>query len=238
MGEMMTILSIFILTLSLAYSANTQQKKSDREHDQLSGSVKTVRIEKAKLSNKDGKPVEERRILDRSWTYDKNGNLVREIIGRYHYLYSQDSKGNRLEKRNPNIIMGGSPEPTDFNNQVKAEDGSLFYKWIPKYDAQGNRIEELIYLGDRELLRKYTYTYDSNGRRIEGKLYNSKGSLTHKWVYNYEANGRIKELVEYEYGGSVASKRSYNYEFDSVGNWIKATISKLVTKKGQPCLEP
>ncbi len=234
----MRILTAFFIIAFLVHSTFSQQRKSDKEHDQLLGYVKTVRIEKAKLSNKDGKLIEGRRTQDKSWTYDKKGNIVDEIIGSSHRLYSYDSKGNRLEKRNPNIILGGNPEPTDFNNQVRADDGSLLYKWIPKYDPSGNRIEESISLGEREVLHKFVYTYNSHGQRIEVRYEDTKGSLIHRWVYNYDADGKIKEQLEYEGGNASISRRAYDYEFDSTGNWIKATTSKLVTKKGQSSVEP
>ena len=234
----MRILRTFFISLLLVNSASSQQPNSDKEHDQLLGPVKTVRIEKVKLVNKAGKLVEGKRTKDRSWHYDKNGNLIDEVIGSNHRLYSHDSKGNRLEKRNPNIIMGGAPDPTDFNNQVRADDGSLLYKWILKYDTQGNRTEEDIYLGDRELSTRYVYAYDVKGHRIETKRYDSQGSVTHRWVYNYDTDGKIKEQIEYEGGTPGISTRFYDYQFDSRGNWIKATISKLVKKKGLSSFEP
>lgn len=234
----MKTLTTFFVFLLLVNSASSQQRNSDKEHDQLFGPVKTVRIEKVKLSSKGGKLVEGKHRQDRNWSYDKNGNLIDEVIGGNHRLYSHDSKGNRLEKRNPKIIMGRPPDPSDFNNQMRTDDGSILHKWIPKYDTHGNRTEEEIYLGDRELLGRYVYVYDVKGHRIETKRYDSKASLSHRWVYNYDTDGKISEQIEYEGGTAGISTRFYGYQFDSRGNWIKATTSKLVKKKGQSSFEP
>src|SRR5262245_11071728 len=114
-----TILLIFVL----AHVTTAQQKKLDSEHDQLQGTVKSVRVESAKLSNKDGKWVEEKRSRERITFYDKQGNLTEENIGTQQRLYSNDRKGNRLEKRHSGLIMKGSPEPADFNGQAQADDG-------------------------------------------------------------------------------------------------------------------
>src|ERR671932_1081221 len=105
---------------------------SDREQDGLAGPVRRVKTETAKISVKNGKPVEGARAVLETTTYDQKGNRVDNayfleaggtLTGKEVYKY--DDKGNIVEMtlHNP--------------------DGSLLAKEVYAYefDAVGNWVK-------------------------------------------------------------------------------------------------
>jgi len=105
---------------------------SDREQDGLAGPVRRVKTETAKISVKNGKPVEAARAVLETTTYDQKGNRVDNayfleaggtLTGKEVYKY--DDKGNIVEMTLHN------------------EDGSLLSKEVYAYefDAVGNWVK-------------------------------------------------------------------------------------------------
>src|ERR1044071_2239401 len=105
---------------------------SDREQDGLSGPVRRVKTETAKIAVKNGKPVEGTRAVLETTTYDQKGNRVDNayfleaggtLTGKEVYKY--DDKGNIVEMTLHN------------------EDGSLLAKEVYSYefDAVGNWVK-------------------------------------------------------------------------------------------------
>jgi TonB family protein len=114
---------------ALRKAATSNATSSDREQDGLSGPVRRVRLESAKIVVKDGKPIEGSREVRGTTTYDVNGRKIdtvaRPVEGsapsgkeQYHY----DDKGNITE-----MIVRGN-------------DGSILSKEIYQYefDELGN----------------------------------------------------------------------------------------------------
>jgi len=105
---------------------------SDREQDGLAGPVRRVKTETAKISVKNGKPVEGARAVLETTTYDQKGNRVDNayfleaggtLTGKEVYKY--DDKGNIIEMTLHN------------------DDGSLLAKEVYTYefDAVGNWVK-------------------------------------------------------------------------------------------------
>lgn len=165
-------------------------------------------------------------------------------------LYVSDKSGNQIEQA------------------VHDKEGNIKFKFIHAYDADGNRVETKSYLHDGTLRSKAVYAYDSkrnmtsssftdctsqqdckleytavNSYNLKGKLteatiYKADGMLDERRVYTYNANADEQEKTVYNSDGSVREKETYAYEYDSVGNWIKRTITKAVSKDGKLKLEP
>ena len=105
------IFAVIFLTISIvAPSALGQQLRvanaelSDREKDGFTGSVRRVKVESAKVTVKEGKPVEGQRVVRAITTYDMNGRRIDTVAhpvqvntpsGREQYRY--DAKGNIVE---------------------------------------------------------------------------------------------------------------------------------------------
>ncbi|HWT02082.1 MAG TPA: TonB family protein [Pyrinomonadaceae bacterium] len=86
------------------YAASVSATDTDRDRDGLSGPVRRVRTETAKLSNKGGKPAEGPRAVLESVAYDIKGNKTENayfpvpgaaLTGKEVYKY--DDKGNIME---------------------------------------------------------------------------------------------------------------------------------------------
>jgi hypothetical protein len=224
------------LVCILAVFAQTR-KKTDVQHDGFNGGVRTVLTENAKLSLKQGQLVESSRRFSSKWSYDIEGRLIEErTLGSYR-TYRYDQNGNRYEARS--IHPGKSPvNLDDFHyQQEKSTDGSSLYRWIAKYDASGNRIEETVFTGVREPHSQLLYRYDNQGRRIE-VIRQALGAPIDRVVYVYDAAGRLEEKMQYDDGRTTPSERTHSFEFDSTGNWVKSTISKPRKRSGKVSLEP
>jgi hypothetical protein len=214
-----------------------QTKRSDVEHDGFKGRVRTVLVESAKLSNKNGKLTEGRRKFHSKWSYDSRGVLVEEEIKGSRRLYRYDTDGNRYEKRSSSW-MAGPPSTEDFRNQQdRAADGSWLFKWVCKHDSDGNRIEETIYSGAREPHSRFSYRYDDKGRRAEVS-HEAQGSTTKRFTYAYNEAGQIRERLEFSGSDTVAGRRQQDFEFDSSGNWVKSTTFASRKKAGKKQFEP
>lgn len=249
MSEMMKK-QILLLTLCLLLSAPqvaAQNRKTDTEHEGLIGSVKTIRVEKAKVLNDADASVEKKRVFSQVTTYDLRGNMTEERDSGpapYH-LYSYDDKGDRLEKNARTPITTGPPTTADWG--FLSNVSTSLYRWVFKHDTRGNRVEAKIYRrvfgrsDDHRLLsdtQKIIYRYDDKDRRVETASYDSRDRLLQKWIYTYEDSPNPTQRDEYKSDGSLAIKESYSYEYDERGNWIKRVTSKLPSKSGESQLEP
>ena len=143
---------------------------------------------------------------------------------------------NRYEKRSRGRLEG-PPTTQDFSSrQEKAADGSRLFKWVPKYDSAGNRIEETIFTGAAERWARFVYKYDDAGRRV-GVTYEPHGSSAERFTYAYDDTGRIQEKLEYKDRDALASRRQQDFEFDSTGNWKKSTTFVHRKKGGKEYFE-
>jgi YD repeat-containing protein len=211
----------FVLVGVLAGQSLAQQKKSDLEHAGLLGKVKTIKVEEAKLSNKDGKRVEGKRAQLETLNYGENGMLTKSVRidkdQRNDFFYNYDSNGNRLE-----LIRNSTT-----SWRVKTEF---------KYDGNGNRVEE-VQTGDDGLVGKTSYVYDTKGRVTEARSFNKQGMYARR-TYTYAADANPIQEAEYDPKGALVGKQTYSYELDSAGNWTKRITSAQGTSNGKQVIEP
>jgi hypothetical protein len=106
----------------------------------------------------------------------------------------------------------------------ETQKGGLEYKYIYKYDTNGNQIEVNGYsnipgiIDGRE--RKTIYKYDTNGNKIEESWYDPDGSLSLITIFKYDSRGNQIEANCYNSDGSLLISRS-TYKYDSRGNKIE-----------------
>jgi hypothetical protein len=235
------VLICLIVTCSAA-----AQKKTDRENDRLIGPVKSVRVETAKLVNKSERWIERGRELERVISYDSQGNMTKQTIytdrptvTEIEYRYDKD--GNRSE----NILSEGPPGASSSLGIGRTDGGGArgdgdrrvasSVRRVFKHDADGNRIEETMYrsrgTSGRIISGIFNHIYDQKQQRIETTL-SDPALVVNKWVHTYDDKGNVLETAKYTRGGYLLIKESYMfYEFDSRGNWIKKTSSKLEDRK-------
>ncbi len=245
MQKQVAVLTSCWLLAALPVAA--QNRKTDKEHEGLFGSVKSVRVEKAKVLNNSGASVEQKRVFSQETAYDLRGNMTeeRDSSPAPYHLYSYDSKGDRLEKNARTPITTGPPTTADWG--FLSNVSTTLYRWVFKHDTRGNRIEAKKYRrmfgrsDDHRFLsdtQKVTYRYEDNDRRVETASYDSRDRLLQKWVYIYDSSPTPTQRDEYKSDGSLAGKEFYTYEYDDRGNWIKRVTSKLSTKNGNSQVEP
>lgn len=248
---------VAVLLLLLLTGSVSAQKKSDLEHDRLIGPVKILRVETAKLVSKSGIWLEKGRNLQWVIHYDPKGNMTKEVIHldsprRTEINYHYDKDGNRSES----INMEGSLRPLThrvYGVERRVNIGSgggdqiRLVRRTFKHDADGRRVEEVIYgnnndrsttiYGGRAISGIYKFTYDPKGQMIE-ITYSEAGVVLNKWVNTYDDSGNVTEMAKYSEVGRLLLKESYKYEFDSTGNWIKRTTSKWKERGSKSYFEP
>lgn len=105
--------------------------------------------------------------------------------------------------------------------------GSFVFRWVSKYDMNGNEIESIKYWPQGGIASRFTYKYDNYRNIIEEKRFYSDNSFsTTKYIYKYDNLGRITENTEYQDLGTssfyVSEKRKYKYNV--YGNIIEELI--------------
>ena len=66
------------------------------------------------------------------------------------------------------------------------------------FNNVGDVIEYAYYNSDGSLYSKYISKYDSSGNKIEYARYNSDGSLNWKYIYKYDSSRNIIEVTGYK----------------------------------------
>lgn len=218
---MKNVIIALILCMAVVPVGDAQQKKTDAEYAGLVGRVKSVKVEEAKLVNKDGKRVEGKKTQIEIQNYNDKGALTKAVqfdAGRAtDYFYSYDASGNRLEFSR--TMFGENRLKTQF-----------------AYDANGNRVEE-TQTGDGGLVNKIVCVFDTKGRTVEKKIFNKQGLFARR-AYAYGEDANPTNEAEYDAKGTLVGQQSYTYELDSTGNWIKRTTSTQGVSNGKTISEP
>jgi len=172
-------------------------------------------------------------VLNSCSTVDRKDNDLKkmDIYGKVKsirvFSYEAVNKFGEILKGKRKIINSFSKDQNilfnEVGNQIEMDeynsDGSLYRKYIYKYDDKRNRIEENIYKSDGSLSRKITFKYDYKGNQFEEKWCNSDGSLYEKRNNKYDKKGNQIEQKLYNSDGNFVSKN--NSKFDGKGNRIE-----------------
>lgn len=221
--------SLVLLLISLTtLSAFAQKQQSDREFQGFKGPVKTVTVERAKLTQSPSGPVEADRQPQKMLTFDADGNLLTDKA--YQQGEEFDLRtysvidGQRVVKHDvlsKNVLRGigpgtkpGPPRDPRYSAKIKY-----------KYDSKGNRTEMAWVGQDGVTYLKYVYKRDGN--RKEVSVYRQDGSFSHGYVDVLDDKGNEVESTDVLKKPYSGGKSKYTYlEFDSQGNWIKRTESR------------
>ena len=112
-------------------------------------------------------------------------------------VYSFDSNGNRVLIRS-----------YDVHDSIDFPD----FKSAYKYNARGNKIEEIIYNQDGTVSWKTTYSYDNNGFATEAKRCHGNGDIEERYGYMYDAQGNKIGRISYNAKGETNCKSTYKYD--------------------------
>ncbi len=156
---MRTVLLVFMLVGFCSGDVLAQKKKEVKKHK-----IKAVSV----YSTEGGKEYRE------TYTkYDSNGNVIED--GEYKNDGSVIRKElNKYDKNNEQVehIVYNGPG-------VKKKVHST-------YNAMGDKVSEIDYDVNGNVLRKSVFTYDKRGLKVEKKVYDAKGALIYTKKYNYE----------------------------------------------------
>ena len=214
-----------------------QRTGTDASDHGLRGRVKTVLGEIQSFSADGAARIKRRVSFD---TYNEQGNKLRsewhdyrgnlDRIGVYGYI-----DGNRVsrlgkithEYNPPPIYLGPAPGAA-----VKKPDPRYDQKLEYKYDEKKRLIEETHFKSNGDISARHVYKYTGNQK--ERLLYAGvEGSPYSRSVATVDDKGNDVEVTLFNQDGSVRFKETNAYEFDSQGNWIKRTESRIVTKDGR-----
>ena len=90
-------------------------------------------------------------------------------------------------------------------------DGGLDdYKRV--YDANGNKIEETIFVDKDEIQERYTYTYNAFNQITESTNYDGAGRLKTKTSFGYNKNQDLVKIYEVGSDGNQNTSTVFNYD--------------------------
>ena len=175
------------------------QIKSDRERDDLSGSVHVIRTEKTFLLG--DKALDQKTEISEI-TYNEKGNKAEETKSK--------GDGSLVNRSVFDYDTGGSLTAVT----VYSADGSVHLKKTYKYvnRAEGRTIEESVHKGGSTLLTKAVISHDDKGRVKDFSAFNADGKPTTRQVVIYNANGKQAEIDYFQDSSSQMGKTLFIYD--------------------------
>ena len=234
-------IALFISLYALWFFSDLAQQKTDKDLNNLRGTVHTVSTTVTLEMKEAGKAVKRDTEIDNLEVYDRQGNLVEKKgkagLNLSQSVFSRDAQGRRIEKmvdvpRNPlapplPAVPGGGERNADF----------LTFITVYQFDAEKNRLEATTHRRSGQLLWIDTYIFDEKGLLIEharkDRADAEYGSGS-RFVYKRDERGIQLESASYTVDGRLEEKTEYkDIAVDSRGNWIKRTETTQ-SAKGTP----
>jgi hypothetical protein len=192
--------SIFLFSIVLFFSTtiSAQSKKQIKE-------LKIKSMTETQTLYKDGKET----VTYKSdyLVFDKEGNSITEIE------YNSDGS----VKRKQSTVYAGkdkSEEVTEHPNDNDDNSPPKKYKKLTwKYNANGDKTEEVEYDASGAVVKKTTVAYDAKGNKAFEMEYDGSGKLTQKTAYAYDAKGLKTERKVYGPGDVLLKSVKYTYTY-------------------------
>lgn len=239
----MKLIALIILTTFLSLPASAQQK-TDKDLNDLRGTVHTVRTTVTLEVKEAGKAIKRDTYADGVDTYDRQGNLVEKNgkngMNLSRSVFSRDAQGRRVEKMvnvSPNPL---APPPPAVPDGGERNTDFLTFITAYKYDAEKRQLEATTHRRSGQLLQVDTYLFDEKERVLEhSRKYSAEsGGGGFKFVYKYDERGACLETLIFDTKtGQLESKTQYQeIILDQQGNWIKRTeiLTRADGKPGNP----
>jgi RHS repeat-associated protein len=165
------------------------------------------------------------RIASRSYQYDANGNLLKEIdpLGR-ETTYAYDE----LDR----VVTETLPDP-DGPNNVDGDLNLIAPLTTTKYDGYGNVASVLERRGNGVNQRTTKYAYDSRNRRIEeifdAGVDGTTNYLNRKTTFDYDDVGNLERRLEYAENAANPNTfdllRTTSYQYDKLDRQTRETFN-------------
>lgn len=185
------------------FSAEEGAASNDRVDDSLKGPVKQVVVEVAPLVDRFGEWVETARSLESETFYDSRGRV------------------NEMRRYNPDNTLDYRFS-YEYDNDLLLEEtsydasGAILYKWIYRYDEQGNQQSVTGYGSDGRLDFRTLYRNDDKGRLVREISYDRRERMTYQAEYRHDRNG--KQRISHYYTPSGVVDYRVEETFDAAGN--------------------
>ncbi len=191
------------------------------EYDSYGNIVKEERYEKGKFRD-----IREY-CIDRTYTYDENGKITKEIIREEHFRTSITTDGyvseggyNYFYNENGQLIT------KDIIYISAAEDDLCGYKY--EYDEYGNCIKESECFSDGMEIVIFEYKYDSNNNLVSKCCFSfltrwDKPHFSEETTYSYDDDGRLiySKTAFLDVFGEPDGYSETKYSYDEYGRLVK-----------------
>ena len=97
--------------------------------------------------------------------------------------------------------------------KTSAKTGTRFMDEMTKYNAKGQKIEQIEYANYGQKSRT-TYEYDAKGNCVKHVLYDSKNKVVRIRKFEYYEDGSKKKQYNYDPDGKLVSTREFEYIFE------------------------
>lgn len=134
----------------------------------------------------------------RTFEWDKNGNLLREL---QHYI---DDSYDTTE-----IVYDKDGNITEKNKHDS--DGEFDGKELSEY-KDGKKIREEIFDENNQLIKKITYDYDDNGYLTERGNWDIEDDDYYKIVNKYDDKGNVIRVLKYNDSEQLIEKSVYSLD--------------------------
>ena len=228
LNTMRVVFSSIILCL-LWFTPIVSQTKTDRDHAQLVGPVKSVEFYLVDFLMKDGRMVEGKRRPWHSTTYNSEGNISEKVLYDHtgaiaaKYLHTYNARGCNTGYEEYSAMLDKSltiprrhvyrldEEGRKVEYIVFESNGTVGTRFVYKYDAKGNLIEEEWYAHTGHLGGKSVYTFNEKGKQTTQTSYSGDGTLNWKNISKYDGNGNKAEWLQYQ-GNTLRYKITSSYD--------------------------
>jgi hypothetical protein len=189
---------LFVLFISAA-GLSAQSRKQIKE-------LKIKSMTETTVLYKDGK--ESASFKSEYKTFDKEGNTLTSID------YNQDGTVHRKvvskytgKDKTEEITENGPGKDED-------DDAPKKYKKVTwKYNAKGDKTEEVEYEASGAIAKKTVFAYNTSGDRTSEIVYDAAGKVIKKTLYTYDSKGLRTEKKIYGPGDVMTKHVKYTYTY-------------------------
>jgi hypothetical protein len=220
----------FVAGLILGSAASVSSQVTNAY--QVSGPVKTARLEMAQVTDVDGQPIEGPRRLVELLTFDEKGKFTEQTIknpdgsikSKFGWKSTYDAQG-RITRTQFYPANGVQSCVAVYAHEENARQSKATFYCPDKvinhqefyfYDNDGNKVRQDITNPDGAVRSSSVLVYDG-GRLVQENYYRPDGSLRQRNILVYDRQGNRAEIGAYDGKGGILFKFGMTYSPDSKG---------------------
>lgn len=243
MERVLSIVASFFLFCGCSVRA---QMSSDREHDELFGSVRVVRSEKTVFAPPNSKSRDQH-IEIKQVIYAVDGKKSEEVTNNpdgslaNKSTFEYDNYGKRsvvtVYKADGSVYLKRIFRQTKTATGTTEEESAVgtgatpVAKAVHKYDIKGRATELIAFGPEGKPEMRIVTAYNDQGKPAEINFFQDSETKAAKVVFSYDGSGNVSEVNEYDADGSPGGRRVFSgdtargsditmTEYDSKGNLV------------------